>query len=191
VILKFTAWKMFENNKEEIIKLLDFPYLRQSTSYTCGVVATQTILEYYGIEYNESELAKKLETNKDGTYIDNVIDIFHKNKLKTKSIENMSIDEIKEYLDQDIPVLLMIQAYKDKPNYKNEWNYGHDLVAIGYTKNKILFSDPSQFTTTFLSNKELLVRWHEKEDEKKYINFGLAVYGKKPKFDSKKLQKIL
>lgn len=33
--------------------LIDFPEVRQSTNYTCGVSALQALLYYYGISYRE------------------------------------------------------------------------------------------------------------------------------------------
>lgn len=51
-------------------------------------------------------------------------------------------------------------------------------------------SDPSAYKNTYLNNNKLLQCWHDKEGTKKYVKFGLAVYGKKPKFNSEKLQKI-
>lgn len=72
---------------DEIIKLIDFPNLRQSTTFTCGDVATQTILAYYGIDIRESDLVKKLKSNKDGTYMVNIIKLFHENDLKTDGNE--------------------------------------------------------------------------------------------------------
>lgn len=175
---------------DNVIKLIDFPNLRQSTTFTCGAVATQAILAYYGIDIRESDIAKKLKSNKDGTYIVDIIDFLHKNKLKTDAKENMSIDDLKEFIDKDIPVMILIQAYGDVDDYSDKWNSGHNVVAIGYTKNKIIFSDPSAYKNTYLNNNKLLQCWHDKEGDKKYIKFGLAVYGMKPKYDSKKIQKI-
>src|SRR3989339_795185 len=54
-------------------------------------------------------------------------------------------------------------------------------------KNKIFFDDPHSFERTFLEDKELKIKWHAKEGNKDITNHGIAVFGKKPVYDSKKI----
>jgi hypothetical protein len=87
-------------------------------------------------------------------------------------------------------VILCIQAWADgKVNYAKSWDHGHYVVAIGYNgrEKTILFHDPSvPDQRAFLTQKELLDRWHDVDRKgAKYTNFGIAIYGKKPKFRSK------
>lgn len=59
---------------EEPIKLLNFPNQRQGEKHLCGAVTVQLILEYYGIDYREQELADILKSDpKNGTDIKNII----------------------------------------------------------------------------------------------------------------------
>jgi len=68
---------------------------------------------------------------------------------------------------------------KKKINWQNNWSDGHYVVAIGFDKNKIYFADPSSIYKTYLTYKELEERWHDQDiNDKKYINYGIAVMGK-------------
>jgi hypothetical protein len=64
-------------------------------------------------------------------------------------------------------------------------------VLIGYDDKKLIFEDPSAFIRTYLTFKEFLKRWHDLDvDGKKYINHGIAIFRKKPKFKSKEIIKM-
>lgn len=79
-----------------------------------------------------------------------------------------------------------MQAWTEKENinWEKDWIDGHYVVAIGFTKDKILFEDPSSFERTFLKYDELNERWHDVgTDGKKYVHHGIAIYGKKPQFN--------
>lgn len=73
---------------------------------------------------------------------------------------------------------------KKKINWEKELNYGHYAVAIGFTKDKIIFQDPSSFKRTYLLYEELSKRWHDVDTSgKRYFNHGIAIFGKKSKFN--------
>ena len=170
------------------MKLLPFPKLRQTYGYDCGAVAIESILGYYGLEIREGVLLKLAKTTKSGTYPPNVIKTLEKYGLKCH-VGEFTILDIKKYIDKKIPIILLIQAWteKKKINWEKDWNDGHYVVAIGYDKKRIYFEDPSSLARTYLNYKELEKRWHDKDKYgKSYINFGIAVYGKKPKFNPSK-----
>lgn len=172
------------------MKILRFPELRQAYDYDCGANALESVLSYYGFDVSEDRIIKKAKTTKDGTSIKGILKTIKKFRLKSKSGE-MTINQIKEYIDKKIPVILLLQAWteKKKVNWEKDWHDGHYVVAIGYDKSKFYFTDPSSVLRTYLTFKEFGERWHDiGTDGKKYIHFGIAVYGKKPKFNFK--QKI-
>ena len=170
------------------MKILDFPSLRQIYDHDCGANALQGILAYYGIELNEETVMKYAKTNKkDGTSSTNICRTLKKFKLKYKA-KSMDINEVKDFIDKKVPVLIVLQAWKEKNNdYENEYKHGHWVVAIGYDKNRIIFEDPGSFNRTFLKKRELIIRWHDKINGQKFINHGIAVYGKKPVYNAKNI----
>lgn len=72
-------------------------------------------------------------------------------------------------------------------DWKNDWDDGHYVVAVGFTKKRILFEDPSSFFLTYLTYDQLKERWHDvSKNKKRYYNFGIAVIGKN-KFNANKI----
>jgi ABC-type bacteriocin/lantibiotic exporter with double-glycine peptidase domain len=170
------------------VKQLKFPELRQTYEWDCGAKALQAVLTYYGIEIREELLMKYAKTNsKDGTSISKMQYVLKKFELKFDA-KQMTIKDLKNYIDRKIPVIILLQAWNGKIlNYTNDFHDGHWVVAIGYDANKIIFEDPYSFERTFLKSKELEERWHAKEKDNIILNFGIAVFGKKPKYNPNKI----
>jgi uncharacterized protein len=181
---------------ENKTKILDFPTTRQSFDYSCGPGAVQAVMAYYGEDFRESELIDLLQTDKDeGTYIKDIITFFNSQGFSTKVKQNMTTKELFSYIDKNIPIIVMIQAWGNETDFKNNykycWNNGHFVVAIGYTNKDVIFSDPALFNTGYIPIPEFLDRWHDyDEGDTKTFHLGIAVYGKDAKFARKNLQRI-
>ncbi|MCK9438997.1 MAG: cysteine peptidase family C39 domain-containing protein [Patescibacteria group bacterium] len=173
------------------MKILEFPELRQTYNYDCGASALQSTLIYYGIEIREDSVMKMAKTTKEGTEIKNIIKVAKKYGLKADS-RQMTIKDLKKFIDKKAPIIIPLQAWTNNKNIKWEdaWEDGHYVVLIGYDDKKFIFEDPSAFIRTYLTYKEFSKRWHDLDiDGKKYINHGIAIFGKKPKFKSKEIIK--
>lgn len=171
------------------MKILNLPQLRQTFNYDCGAKALQSVLVYYGFEIREDHIIKKAGTHKWGTPIKGIKKVIKEYGLKCTAKE-MTIDHLKRYIDKNIPVILVLQAWRNKKKigWEKDWIDGHYVVAIGYEKDKILFQDPSSFEHTYLKYDELNKRWHDVDTKrKKYYHYGIAVYGKTPKYKPTKL----
>lgn len=175
------------------MKILKFPSLRQTFDYDCGPTALQAVLLYYGIEKRKDEIIDLVGADHLGTPPNKITKALKKFKLKCK-YGKTSIGEIERFIDKKIPVILLIQAWpyidQEKVDWENEWRHGHYVIAIGHNKKYICFEDPFSFYRSYVTKEELLKRWHDIDSrtKKKYINFGIAVYGKKPSY---KLNKIV
>ena len=44
------------------MSLLEVPYFKQDTTYTCGPTSLQMVLAYYGVRASEQKLAQQLHT---------------------------------------------------------------------------------------------------------------------------------
>jgi predicted double-glycine peptidase len=169
---------------------IDFPTLRQVSTYDCGASALQMILQYYGIDEREEKIMESIHTNtKEGTKTEDIIKYLKRKGFKV-SDGVLTINELKKYIDKKIPVIVVLQAWVDKktPNWEKGYTNGHYAIVIGYTDNSIIFSDPSSINETYLSYDEFLKRWHDEgEDKERLINYGIVPYNKKPIYKSDKI----
>ena len=188
ICLLFVVNSYFNNPKS---KTLALPDLRQMTTYTCGVSALQTILFYYGIDTREADLARKLKNTSSGTEVKHIVRVAKEYGLKANA-KQMTAADLKNYIKQNIPVIIAIQAWADKnTNYEKDYDDGHYVVAIGYTPESFIFEDPSTIGRGFIPYSELEKRWHDVgSDNKKVEHLGIAIYGKKPKFNMNILEHI-
>lgn len=170
------------------MKIIKFPSLRQAYRWDCGANAMQSILAYYGIDIREQIVMQLTKTTKGGTPISGMKKVVKKYGLRFKE-GKMAIDDIEKYLDKKIPVILAIQAYPKKKNvdWEKDWIDGHYVIAIGYDSKKLYFEDPASISRTYLTYGEFKKRWHDVDTNgKKYINWGMAVFGEKAKYDLSK-----
>jgi len=158
---------------------LDFPELRQSTNFDCGVTALQQVLIYYGIEKREDELIKSLNTKKTGTKLSKIVDVAKYYGLEAEIIRNTTLKKIKELIDKGIPPIILMQAWRnysvDNLDWEKDYKDGHYVVAVGYNDSCIFFEDPSSVTRTYLSFDEFEKRWHDLDDNNKTKNNHVAV----------------
>ena len=191
-----------------IKKLIDFPEVRQALDFSCGIASAQGILYYY-LEKNirQDTLIDKVKfADVDlGVTPKDLVALFKKYGLNAKIYKNMTVADIRSHLDNNVPVMLIIQAWsqsnekKPKKNYyKDLWKHGHYVVAIGYGetsagKKAIIIEDPSLITNHgYLEEDELLSRWHDRSPQEGLFNkSAIVVFGGIPKFKRTILKSIL
>ena len=172
-------------SKQDARHIIDFPSLRQTYSYDCGANAVQTILTYYGIDMQESKIMEAMGTDPDeGTNYKKIVEFFNSKGLKVDVRKGMTLGILKKVIQLGLPVMMPIQAYRDDPKtkYKEDWDDGHYVVAIGFTDTSVIFCDPSSVEDTFLTFSELEDRWHDEApgSKEKLDHFGMIIYGKQP-----------
>jgi predicted double-glycine peptidase len=179
--------------------ILDFPELRQIYNYDCGASATQSVLAYYGYTRREDELLKKLKAVNvnifdNGVKTKDMLKLFKLHDLKAEVVYGLEAKDLIKYIDDGQPVIVLLQAYKkdsDKVPYATNYKAGHYVVAIGYDANRIIFEDPSSYTRTFLTFKELDERWHAVNDDNEPSPISVAIVViEVPKFKSNELTKM-
>jgi predicted double-glycine peptidase len=161
------------------MKILNLPDLIQSTDYDCGVICTQAILAYYGQDSTEFGLLDLFDIDSEsGMQEDEIINFFKDNDFNVKA-GKLTKEDLIDYIDKDIPIILLLQAYKDdEEDYKETDEYGHYVICIGYDDENIIFEDPAVFGRTILSFKELEDRWHCEGEKKELEHYGIVITGK-------------
>ena len=161
--------------------VIRIPMTRQSTDYTCGVAALQAVLMFYGEEFLESELAKHLKANpKIGTAYSEMKRFSESKGFDVQIFKEMKLNDLKKLLDEGTPVICLIQAWPErKVDYKNDWDDGHYVVAIGHDDDNIYFMDTSTLGNyTYIPVDEFLDRWHDTDSNEKLNHFGMVVQKK-------------
>lgn len=166
--------------------MINIPYGIQTFDYDCGAKALQLVMAYYGIEKREDDLIKDLKSDKDGTPIENMIDVAQKNGFKVVARSGVSLETLKQYIDNGIPVIVLLQAWAERymtlEDWENDWDDGHYAIVIGRQDNIIIFEDPSSFRRTWLKEEEFLARWHDVNPRTKeeFDHFAMVLLGKEP-----------
>ena len=178
-----------------MIHILNFPELRQVFNYDCGACATQGILGYFGYDVREDNIMKHLKTDpEEGSGWKKIINLLHSYGLRTEH-GKIDIAYLIESINNLQPVLIVLQAYPDdigKVDWAKDYNDGHYVTAIGYTKKTIIFEDPSSINRTYLTYDELDKRWHDIDPQTntKIEHFGIRVFGKEPVYHNNFLEKL-
>lgn len=181
--------------------MMDFPHVRQSTNYSCGAAAVQSVIAYYENDMpRETEVMKWLHTvpcdvMNIGSAIQSVISFLTERGYTLEHKEYFTIEEVVQYIQRDIPVIVLMQAWAEQrpKDYSMTYTDGHYIVAIGYNlfQKRLFFADPSLETRGWLDFDELNARWHAVDETgKKVEHYGFAVSGKKPNFSNKVIKKI-
>ena len=169
------------------------PLTLQSTNYTCGASALQSVLKYYGDEVGEMDLARELKTTPaDGTNYKEIKRYGEKNGYAVAVHINASLDDLKHVLGSGKPALVLIQAWAEPPvDYKNDWDDGHYVVACGYDSKNIYFMDPATSGNyTHIPIPEFMERWHDVDNQEKLSHFFMTVTKPKPAYDPASVPKI-
>lgn len=166
--------------------MLNLRVIRQTFDFDCGAAALQVVMEYYGVEMRGDELRKELKTDKDGTDYVNMIALAEKQGFKVFASEGVSLEQLKHFIDDGYPVIVLVQAWAEKymtfKEWESDYDNGHYVVVIGYQDNIIVFEDPASPRRTWLTEEEFLARWHDVDPrtDRKLENFAMVLTGKEP-----------
>ena len=165
-------------------KCLEVPLVRQGKDYTCGAAAVEMVLQFYGFDSMSSDLMKELNTTKSGTEIEDIREAFRKRGFEITEKQGATVEDLKKNIDLEHPVILTLQAWPDdpQPGWESGYSNGHYVVAIGYGDEFIVFADPSSIRMDYLTNDNLMKRWHDvgKNPDEKVTQWMLVPFGKKP-----------
>jgi len=144
-----------------VAHFITVPFHYQDTYYYCGPASLEMILDYYGEDINQSEIADVARTigdPVDSTFTDELLRAAHFSNISTSGGEEipdknitgytlrklgyaafeaqgMSLTQLKSYIDQDKPLILLMFYRIGSP-------YGHYRVVTGYNETDVFLHDP-------------------------------------------------
>ncbi len=187
------AWSAEKPSARMPEGLIRVPLTRQSTSYTCGVSALQSVLGYWGDEQREDVLSKACKSDKKiGTAYQRIADYARSRGFDVDIRKDMHLGDLKGLLDKRQPVICLIQAWPEREvNFSKDWDDGHYVVAVGYDSEKMYFMDPSTLGHyTFIPTAEFEQRWHDTDGKEKLFNFGMIISKNAAPYDGSEVKAL-
>jgi ABC-type bacteriocin/lantibiotic exporter with double-glycine peptidase domain len=158
------------------MKVIDYPETRQVFSFDCGANALVSVLVFAGLEEREDRIAVLAGTTKAGTATEGILRVLRYYALPYHARQRMRADDLRRAVDDGHPTLVTLQAYRESNRpYRELWDDGHWVVAIGYDRYRIYYEDPSAFHRTWLADEELRQRWHDVDRGKRIRQWGCTV----------------
>jgi ABC-type bacteriocin/lantibiotic exporter with double-glycine peptidase domain len=117
--------------------LLNVSHLQQRADSDCLPVCVQMVLKYWEREESYENLVRLLGTRWFGTPVDNILRLSQLGIRVT--IEELSLEEIWAYLQQDIPVMAFVST-ADLSYWDTESD--HVIVVIGMEEQWVYVNDP-------------------------------------------------
>ena len=142
VWLGYRLWPVPAPSYPPTYEIPNFPIIAQPDNVTCGPTSITMVLAYYGVNATVDEIATSAKarwyTKKDGsviggTTIEYMGVAFSKFKMKSVTKRGASLDELKSYVSQGIPVIA---------NVRSGAMMWHFVVVVGYDDNNVIIADP-------------------------------------------------
>jgi uncharacterized protein len=181
----FWFWECRESRpprEQTFANALPIPSVRQTTEYSCGAAAMASVFAYYGKEWSEHDLMVKLETSpRWGTHLPQMQAFAQGQGIRAEIRKHLSIADLRQWVEKKQAVIVAIQAWAEGVvDYASSWEWGHYVVVVGVSDDKIYFMDPASLSGKgYLSLREFESRWHDVTGkERDLIQAGLFFEGK-------------
>lgn len=155
------------------------PPSNQKYFYSCGASSVKSVFNYWGIYVrSENDILHQLKPKLNvGIRPMMIKKIAENNNLNCDMITGMSIRNLKKFVQDGIPVICSIQAWKDKWFYDRLLS-GHYVTVVGFDDKHIYIQDsaiPKYYG--FLTIKEFNERWFDVDyDRIFYYRLGIPIW---------------
>ena len=161
---------------------------RQTTEYSCGPSALQSVLSYWGKDVDEAELMKLLHTTaEEGTYPDDIARGARALGFEAEVKDNLTLDEVARITADGTPMIALGQVWRSARNatasVEEEWDNGHYIVVLAVDENYVYFQDPYvRMSKAFAPRKDFEDHWHQVmggdvEKNPKLMHLGILIRG--------------
>lgn len=166
----------------EELEILGVPDYRQTTEYSCGCVAVQSVADFFGKGEGrtEADYINELEaTPEDGTAPEAIIEWCLEHGLTVEAGQNWTVDDLARCFRGGHPVICPVQMYGVTDAIDNEEvaanRNGHYVIVVGVGLGYVFFQDPSA-GQRMLPAADFDAIWHDVEaDGSKSEHFGIAI----------------
>ena len=146
--------------KKKILKLK--PFQETPNAGMCGPASIKIVLNYYGIDLEEKELAKLAGWNKNLGIDDKGIERTAKSfGFKVKIKNNSSFKDIEKWLDKKVPVIVNWFTRGRKDYSDSDVADGHYSVVAGLDGKFICLQDPEIGKIRKLERDDFMAVWFD------------------------------
>jgi ABC-type bacteriocin/lantibiotic exporter with double-glycine peptidase domain len=146
-----------------IFRLMNIPYFKQQTIYTCGPTVMKMVLASLGLRYSERELAKLMETTEErGTSNAAFPRLAEKLKRSYHVERNAKLETLRTFHQQQWRIIVALYIPDEKE--------GHYAVVRAIGKDVLTFLDPAFGPSHRINTETFLTTWHNhpKDDNEQH-----------------------
>lgn len=185
--------KEVEEVTEEETVTVDTPTVSQQTTYDCGVACLSTALAALGDVAPIEELTKEVKPNKfSGASLNSIKKVAINRGYESTIDRKSTLLDIKEALDESKQVILLIEGIgttKENTDY-SKYKNGHYIIVKSFDDTGFTLGDPTEKEDIFVSNEDLMTRWHGYNDNGTKNKQTMIVIGKIEKVTTELLGNI-
>ena len=177
--------------RENEVRLLDLPDVRQPNGWSCGSAAAASVAAYFGAGPGPNDMPawERLlgTTEADGTSPDAIADGLRSLGLSVEDREGMTLDDLRAAWQAGKPTICCIQDYRDPAAYDLD-DSGHWVVVVGLWSGMVFVQDLSADNVlagsgsdaapgcVMISEETWLRVWHDEDGAgRRYDRLGLIV----------------
>ena len=163
---------------------------RQTTEYSCGASALQSVMSYWGKDVDEADLMKLLGTTpEEGTWPEELVRVAREQGLQAELKADLTLEEVERATAQGHPVIVLGQVWR-RPNggetpVADEWDCGHWFIVLDVDKDYVYFQDPYvRMGKGFVPRETFEDAWHNvmggDRSKPEQTHVGIFIRGDKP-----------
>jgi hypothetical protein len=163
---------------------------RQTTEYSCGACALQSVLGYWGREVDETEMMRRLGTTpEEGTYPEEIVRVARELGFDAELRENLTVGDVEQATRAGHPVIVLGQAWRSRGHSdaaaEDLWADGHYFVVLAVDRDYVYFEDPyMRMGKGFMPRAAFDALWHNVMGgdlaKPRQMRMGIFIRGAKP-----------
>jgi predicted double-glycine peptidase len=163
---------------------------RQTTEYSCGACALQSVLGYWGREVDEAEMMQRLGTTpEEGTYPEEIVRVARELGFDAELRENLTVGDVEQATRAGHPVIVLGQAWRSRGHSdaaaEDLWADGHYFVVLAVDRDYVYFEDPyMRMGKGFMPRAAFDALWHNVMGgdlaKPRQMRMGIFIRGAKP-----------
>jgi predicted double-glycine peptidase len=137
---------------------------RQTTEYSCGASALQSVLAYWGKDVDERELMALMgTTEEEGTYPEKIAQAARSLGFDAEIRQGLTLDEVQALTADGDPMIALAQVWRGSASgpLGEDFNAGHYFTVLGVDADNVYTQDPYvRNCKAFVPRAHFEAQWH-------------------------------